>query len=85
MAAIFHVIREQHGQIDPERTMQLLRGWDNPNSPRGPMRIDPDTRDIVQNEYLRSLDRVNGHLINREIETIPMVSDPWVRFNPPAR
>ena len=85
MAAIFHVIREQRGQIDPERTMQLLRGWENPNSPRGPMRIDAETRDIVQNEYLRSLDRVNGQLINREIETIPMVSDPWVRFNPPAR
>ena len=83
MAAIFHVIREQRGQIDPERTMALLRGWENPNSPRGPVRIDPDTRDVVQNEYLRRLERVDGRLINREIETIPMVSDPWVRFNPP--
>jgi branched-chain amino acid transport system substrate-binding protein len=85
MAAIFHVIREQHGAIDPERTMQLLRGWENPDSPRGPMRIDADTRDIVQNEYLRQLDRVDGRLVNREIETIPMVSDPWVRFNAPPR
>jgi branched-chain amino acid transport system substrate-binding protein len=85
MAAIFYVVREQRGQIDPDRTMQLLRGWQNPDSPRGPIRIDPDTRDIVQNEYLRSLDRVDGRLINREIETIPMVSDPWVRFNPPQR
>ena len=85
MAAIFHVIREQRGQIDPDRTMQLLRGWQNPDSPRGPIRIDPETRDIIQNEYLRSLDRVDGRLINREIETIPMVSDPWVRFNPPQR
>jgi len=85
MAAIFYVIREQRGQIDPDRTMQLLRGWQNPDSPRGPIRIDPETRDIVQNEYLRSLDRVDARLINREIETIPMVSDPWVRFNPPQR
>ncbi len=85
MAAIFHVIREQRGQIDPERTMQLLRGWENPNSPRGPIRIDPQTRDIVQNEYLRRLERVDGRLINREIETIPMVTDPWVRFNPPRQ
>ncbi len=83
MAAIFHVIREQRGQIDPARTMELLRGWENPNSPRGLVRIDRETRDVVQNEYLRRLERVDGRLVNREIETIPMVSDPWVRFNPP--
>ena len=36
MAAIFHVIIEQRGKIDPDRTMELLRGWKNANSPRGP-------------------------------------------------
>jgi branched-chain amino acid transport system substrate-binding protein len=83
MAAIFHVIREQQGNIDPDRTMQLLRGWQNEQSPRGTVRIDPETRDVVQNVYLRRLDRVGGRLANIELETIPMVQDPWVRFNPP--
>lgn len=85
MAAIFHVVREQGGNIDADRTMQLLRGWENAQSPRGTVRIDPETRDVVQNVYLRRLDRVGGRLANIEIETIPMVQDPWVRFNPAPR
>ena len=38
-------------------------------------------RDIVQNEYLRRVDKVNGQLQNTEIETIPMVKDPWKELN----
>jgi branched-chain amino acid transport system substrate-binding protein len=83
MAAIYHAIKEQKGKIDPDKTMALLKGWKNPNSPRGPITIDAETRDIVQNEYLRRLDRVGGKLANVEIETIEQVRDPWVRFNPP--
>ena len=83
MAAIFHTIREQKGKIDPDKTMELLKGWTNPNSPRGPITIDAETRDIVQNEYLRRLDRVDGKLSNVEIETIEQIKDPWVKFNPP--
>jgi branched-chain amino acid transport system substrate-binding protein len=83
MAAIYHAIKEQKGKIDPDKTMELLKGWKNPNSPRGPITIDADTRDIVQNEYLRRLDRVGGKLANVEVETIEQVRDPWVRFNPP--
>ena len=83
MAAIFHVIKEQNGKIDPDKTMALLRGWKDDNSPRGPIMIDPDTRDIVQNEYVRRVEKVNGRLANVEFETIPMVKDPWKVLNPP--
>ena len=41
MAAIFHVIIAQKGKIDPEKTMELLKGWKNDASPRGPIMIDP--------------------------------------------
>jgi len=82
MAAFFHVIQEQKGRIDPDKTMELLKGWRNDQSPRGPMMINPQTRDIVHNEYLRRLQRVNGQLANVEFETIPMVEDPWPKFNP---
>lgn len=80
MAAIFHVVIAQHGNIDPDKTMELLKGWKY-DSPRGPIVIDPDTRDIVQNEYLRRVDKVNGQLQNTEIETIPQVKDPWKEIN----
>ncbi|HEY6430797.1 MAG TPA: ABC transporter substrate-binding protein [Acetobacteraceae bacterium] len=81
MAAIFHVIDAQKGKIDPDKTMALLKGWKDDNSPRGPIYIDPETRDIVQNEYLRRVEKVNGQLENVELETIPMVKDPWKLLN----
>jgi branched-chain amino acid transport system substrate-binding protein len=81
MAAIFHVIEAQGGKIDPDQTMALLKGWKDDNSPRGPIMIDPDTRDIVQNEYIRRIEKVNGQLANVEFETIPMVKDPWKEIN----
>jgi len=82
MEAIYYVIREQKGKIDPDQTMELLKRYTNPNSPRGPISIDPDTRDIVQNEYLREVRRVDGQLANVEIETIATaLKDPWKEFN----
>jgi branched-chain amino acid transport system substrate-binding protein len=80
MAAIFHVVSEQHGKIDPDKTMELLKTWKY-ESPRGPIAIDPDTRDIVQNEYLRRVEKVDAQLRNVVIETTPMVKDPWKEIN----
>jgi len=80
--AIFYAIREQKGKIDPDKTMELLKQYKNPNSPRGPIAIDPETRDIVQNEYLREVRRVGGQLANVEIETLATaLKDPWKEFN----
>jgi len=82
MDAIFYVIRAQNGKIDPDRTMQLVKAYKNPNSPRGPISIDPDTRDIVQNIYLREVRKVGGVLANVELETIATaVKDPWKEIN----
>ena len=82
MDAIFYAIREQNGKIDPDRTMELLKNYKNPNSPRGPIAVDPETRDIMQNEYLREVRKVDGKLANVEIETLgTMTKDPWKEFN----
>ena len=77
MDAIYHVIREQKGKIDPDRTMALVKKYKNPNSPRGPIAIDPETRDIIQNEYMREVKKIGGQLANVEFETFPQVKDPW--------
>ncbi|HSD52867.1 MAG TPA: ABC transporter substrate-binding protein [Burkholderiales bacterium] len=77
MQAICDVVRAQNGKVDGEKTMLLLRGWKNANSPRGPIEIDPRTRDIVQNEYVRETRKVGGIMKNVELETIPSVKDPW--------
>ncbi|HSC95031.1 MAG TPA: ABC transporter substrate-binding protein [Burkholderiales bacterium] len=77
MDAIYYVIREQQGKIDPDRTMALVKKYRNPNSPRGPIAIDPETRDIIQNEYMREVKKVGGVLANVEFETFAQVKDPW--------
>ena len=53
--------------------VRVSRTWD---SPRGPVSIDPDTRDIVQNVYIRKVEKKNGELYNVEFETFPNVKDP---------
>jgi branched-chain amino acid transport system substrate-binding protein len=77
-AIIVEAIKQQKGKLDPEKTMEIFKQWKNPNSPRGPIAIDPETRDIVQNEYLREVKKVDGQLANVEIETVgTAVKDPW--------
>ena len=77
MDAIFKVVIAQKGVIDGEKTMELLKTYSNPDSPRGPISIDPDTRDIVQNEYLRQVKKVDGKLIQIELETVATaIKDP---------
>jgi branched-chain amino acid transport system substrate-binding protein len=83
MVAIFDLLKETKGKFTAEEAMAFLKNWKNPDSPRGPIMIDPETRDIVQNVYIRRLERQNGQLANIEIATIPMVKDPWKELNPP--
>ena len=75
MAAIYEVVRQLKGNIDGDKAMQVLKGM-KLNSPRGPIQIDPETRDIVQNVYVREVKKVNGKLYNVEFETINAVKDP---------
>ena len=77
-AMIFEAIRQQKGKIDPDKTMAIFKNWKFANSPRGPISIDPETRDVVQNEYLREVRKVGGQLANVELETFATaVKDPW--------
>ena len=82
MAAIFSVIEQTKGKFTGEQAMDILKSWKNPDSPRGPISIDPATRDIVQNIYIRRTEMVDGHLANVEFDTLPNIKDPWKELNP---
>jgi branched-chain amino acid transport system substrate-binding protein len=82
MAAIYDLIKATKGKFTADEAMNFFKGWKNPDSPRGPIMIDPDTRDIVQNIYIRRVDKLEGKLANVEIATIPQVKDPWKELNP---
>jgi branched-chain amino acid transport system substrate-binding protein len=75
MNAVYKVVEAQHGTIDPDKTMDIVRAMKF-ESPRGPIAIDPATRDIILNAYFMKADRRNGVLGNYEFETTPMVKDP---------
>jgi len=82
MAMIYDLVKETKGKFTSDEAMAFLSHWKNPDSPRGPIEIDPATRDIVQNIYIRRVEKVDGKLANVEIATIPMVKDPWKELNP---
>jgi len=75
MAAIVHVVRTLKGKIDTDKALEVLKGWKH-NSPRGPIMIDPATRDIVMNEYLSEVVMQGGRLVQKPLLTIQAVKDP---------
>jgi branched-chain amino acid transport system substrate-binding protein len=81
-AALFDVIKQTNGKFDGDKAMAILKGWKH-ESPRGPIMIDADTRDIIQNVYMRRTEMKDGKLANVEFDTIPNVKDPWKELNPP--
>lgn len=74
MHALYEGLKKTNGQ-GGEALVETMKGlsWE---SPRGPISIDPETRDIIQNVYIRKVERVNGELFNVEFHTIPNVKDP---------
>lgn len=75
MAAIFHVIKSLDGNIDADGAMAALKGWTF-NSPRGPIMIDAQTRDIVQDEYVHEVVKIGDRLAIKVLDTSSQVKDP---------
>jgi branched-chain amino acid transport system substrate-binding protein len=75
MALIYGALKKTNGSTDGEKLVAAMKGmaWE---SPRGPISIDADTRDIIQNIYIRKVEKVGGELYNVEFATIPNVKDP---------
>jgi branched-chain amino acid transport system substrate-binding protein len=82
MSAIFDLIKQTRGKFTADEAMTFLTNWKTANSPRGPLSIDPATRDAVQNVYMRKVEMKDGKLANVEFDTIPNVNDPWKELNP---
>jgi branched-chain amino acid transport system substrate-binding protein len=72
---IYEALKKTGGNSDGDALIAAMKGmaWE---SPRGPISIDPDTRDIVSNIYIRKVEKIDGQLWNTEFETFPAVKDP---------
>jgi branched-chain amino acid transport system substrate-binding protein len=74
MAAIFEVMKKLDGKMDGDAAMAALKGIAM-TSPRGPIQIDPETRDIIQTVYVRRVENHNNEFQNVEFMQFPAVKD----------
>jgi len=75
MHLIFEALKKTGGKTDGDTLLAAMKGmkWE---SPRGMMAIDPDTRDIIQDIYIRRVEKIDGALWNTEFANFPEVKDP---------
>jgi len=75
MHLIAEVLKKTGGSTDADKFVEAAKGmkW---TSPRGPVSIDPETRDIVQTIYIRKTERVDGKLQNVEFDQVDNFKDP---------
>jgi branched-chain amino acid transport system substrate-binding protein len=75
MHLIYESLKKSGGKADGESLVAAAKGmtWE---SPRGPMSIDPETRDVVQTVYIRRVERVGDELRNVEFDKVENVKDP---------
>jgi branched-chain amino acid transport system substrate-binding protein len=75
MHAIYEALKKTQGNTDGEALIAAAKGlkWE---SPRGPMSIDPETRDVVQTIYIRRVQKVGNELVNVPFDKIDNVKDP---------
>ena len=76
MHLIYAALEKTNGATDGDGLIAAMKGmaWE---SPRGPISIDPETRDIIQNIYIREIKRgEDGELYNVEFATFENVKDP---------
>jgi branched-chain amino acid transport system substrate-binding protein len=75
MQLVYKALEKTKGSAGGDELIEAMKGmaWE---SPRGPISIDPQTRDIVQNIYVRKVERVDGELYNVEFQTFEAVKKP---------
>ncbi|MHB8764051.1 MAG: ABC transporter substrate-binding protein [Deferrisomatales bacterium] len=81
MRLVFEMIKATGGKRDGVKAVEAVKGfaWD---SPRGQVSIDPKTREIVNNVYIRRVVNENGVYFNKDFFVYKAVKDPWLEQNP---
>lgn len=75
MHVVYEVAKKLGGRIDGDKAMAAIKGM-KIDSPRGPIHIDPQTRDVVQTVYVRRVEKKDGKLYNIEFDKFENVKDP---------
>ena len=75
MALIYEALKKTSGSTDGDKLVAAMKGM-KLVSPRGPITIDPETRDVVQTVYIRKVEKTGGGLYNVEFDRFPDQKDP---------
>src|SRR5256714_1548566 len=75
MALIYEALKKTNGSTDGDKLVAAMKGM-KLTSPRGPITIDPETRDVVQTVYIRKVEKTGGGLYNVEFDRFPDQKDP---------
>jgi branched-chain amino acid transport system substrate-binding protein len=75
MHLIYAALEKNHGSTDGDALVSTMKGmaWE---SPRGVIAIDPHTRDVIHDIYIRKVEKIDGELYNVEFATFESVKDP---------
>ena len=75
MHAFYEALKKTNGDTDGTKLVDAMKGatWE---SPRGMMTIDPQTRDVIQDVYIRKVEKRDGELYNIEFDVVKQVKDP---------
>jgi branched-chain amino acid transport system substrate-binding protein len=75
MHVIYEALKKTGGDTNGDKLVDAMKGmkW---TSPRGPMSIDPATRDAVQTVYIRKVEMVNGKPWSIEFDKVENIKDP---------
>ena len=76
MHLIYEALKKTGGNTNGDALIAAMKGmaWE---SPRGPVAVDPDTREMIQDVYIRHVERVNGELYNVEFDKYEALKDPF--------
>jgi branched-chain amino acid transport system substrate-binding protein len=75
MHLIYEALKKTGGKTDGDALVAAAKGmaWE---SPRGPISIDPETRDVIETIYIRRVQKVGNNLVNVEFDKVDNVKDP---------
>jgi len=81
MELIYRAVAKFGPHVTGDQAIEYWKGM-KIDSPRGSFTIDPATRDIVQNIYLRRVEKRDGVLVNVDFDVVKNVKDPWKEDHP---
>ncbi len=76
MNIIFKMLRATGGKRDGDKMIEAVKGY-SWKSPRGPVEVDPQSRELIQNVYIRRVEKIDGKPANIVLKTYPAQKDPW--------